>query len=365
MADPRNELFTARLHNQRLLGPALTRPEDVVAWLGAVQSQDYAGAKWALGLRTTGMTDVDVERAFNDGAILRTHILRPTWHFVAPADIRWMLALSGPRVHAINAHYYRKMELDDRLFSRSRAIFERTLEDGVPRTRPELAVALARAGIGAAGMRLAYLLMHAELDGVICSGPRRGRQFTYALLDHRAPTRRQMPRDEAIATLTRRYVSSHGPATLRDLAWWSGHTLRDVRAGIEMIRSDLLRQEVDGRTYWCLEATRYAPAGPRRPPRTPAYLFPNYDEFLIAYKDRELALRHEARTAHPARPDPFPHHVVLDGCVAGSWRRSEMTTHVAVEVALYGDPSRTHARIAAAADRFATFLGRPVRLSVR
>ncbi len=365
MANPRHELFTARLHNQRLLGPGLTCAEDVVAWLGAVQSQDYAGAKWALGLRTTGVTDVDVERAFNSGAILRTHVLRPTWHFVTPADIRWILALSGPRVHAVNAHYYRKMELDDRLFSRSRAVVERTLDDGVPRTRSEIGAAFAHAGIDAKGMRLAYLAMHAELDGVICSGPRRGKQFTYALLEHRAPRARKIPRDEALATLVRRYMSSHGPATLRDLAWWSGLTLRDVTAGLEMIRSELQRQDVDGRTYWCVEATPYAGARPRRPLSTPAYLFPNYDEFLIAYKDRELARRHGTTATGPPGPDPFPHHVVLDGCVAGSWRRANTTTRVGIEVSLYGDLSRTRARIAAAAARLGTFLGRPVNVLMR
>ena len=209
------DIAPIRLRQQQLARGDGTSPSDVVRWLGAVQAQDYAGARWALGLRVKGTTDEDVARAFDAGTILRTHMLRPTWHFVAPEDIRWVQALTAPRVHAANCSYYRKLELDDRLLARSRAVFERTLDGGAHRTRTELASALARAGIVADGHRLAYLVMHAALERVICSGPRRGKQFTYARLDERAPGARTLARDEALAALTRHYFSSHGriPAT--------------------------------------------------------------------------------------------------------------------------------------------------------
>ena len=166
----------------------LEEPADVVGWLAAVQAQDYAGAKWALGLRLQGATDDEVERAFADGAVLRTHLMRPTWHFVTPADIRWLLALTAPRVHAANAFMYRKLELDSRRFQESRAALTRALRGDEHLTRDELRGVLQKAGVAADdGMRLAYLMMHAELDGVVCSGARRGKQFTYALMDARAP----------------------------------------------------------------------------------------------------------------------------------------------------------------------------------
>ena len=114
------DIVRLRLRNQKLVRSELRRPEDVVAGLGAVQAQDYPAAKWALGLRAAGVTDAGVEQAFSAGAILRTHVLRPTWHFVAPSDIRWVLSISGPRVHAMNAPYYRKMGLDSRTFARGR-----------------------------------------------------------------------------------------------------------------------------------------------------------------------------------------------------------------------------------------------------
>ena len=163
------DLIGQRLRNQKLSRSDVRKPAEVVAWLGAVQAQDYSGAKWALGLRTKGVTDADVEDAFNEGAILRTHVMRPTWHFVSPADIRWMLSLTAPRVHAVNAHYYRKFELDEKTFARSRSALERALQGGRHLTRTELASALRRAGIVANGVRLAFLTIHAELSAAIAA----------------------------------------------------------------------------------------------------------------------------------------------------------------------------------------------------
>src|SRR5688572_10609765 len=189
------DLVAQRLRNQKLLRSASRPPEDVVAWLGAVQAQDFVGARWALGQRAQGATEAGVLAAFDQGRILRTHVLRPTWHFLSPQDIRWILALSAPRVRAANASYYRKLELDSRTFAKSRRVLERALQGHQHRTRPELAGALARAGIPAAGMRLAYLIMEAELDALLCSGPRRGKQITYALLEERMPRTKPLARE--------------------------------------------------------------------------------------------------------------------------------------------------------------------------
>jgi hypothetical protein len=304
------DLLRRRLHNQQLAGPGLREPADVVAWLGAVQAQDYPAAKWGVALRVRNLADPDVERSFNAGAILRTHILRPTWHFVAPADIRWMLALTAPRVHAVNAFVYRQVEIDGRLVARSRAGFEKALRDGQMLTRPELAVALRRVGIRADGLRLAYLVMHAELDQVICSGARRGKQMTYALLDERVPRTRPLPRDEALAELARRYFTSHGPATLRDFVWWSGLTVRDARTSIEAAGPALARMVVGDLTCWHAPSLADPPRG-----RSSAHLLPNYDEYLIAYKDRDPVTEGAGR-------DMFSHYVVIDGRLAGTWRRT-------------------------------------------
>jgi Winged helix DNA-binding domain len=354
---PPLEVLRERLRNQGLARPEFRGAKDVVAWLGAVQAQDYAGAKWALGLRGPRLTDADVDRAFDTGAILRTHLMRPTWHFVAPRDIRWMLTLTAPRVHAANAFMYRKLGLEDATLTRSRKVLERALRGGKPLTRSELDTALRRAGIAADGLRLAYLMMHAELSGVICSGPRRGKQFTYARLDERAPRARSLAREEALGELTRRYFTSHGPATVRDFAWWSGLTVRDAKAGLEMVKPALVRELVGDLTYW-LVATRSV-----APPVSPsAYLLPNYDESLIAYRDRGLVVSDATGGAVPGR-DAFAHHLLVDGRIAGSWRRTLQDDSVLLEAATYQSLTRSQAgTLAAAAERYSTFVGLPVTL---
>ena len=187
------DVARARLHSQRLVGAPLATPEEVVGWLGAVQAQDYAGAKWAVAQRAAGCSDADVEQACRDGRILRTHVLRPTWHFVLPDDMRWMLALTAPRVRAAMAYYDRKLGLDEAVFRRTQALLAKALVGGQARTREELARTLAAAGIEASGQRLGHIMMRAELDALVVSGPRRGKQFTYALLDERAPPRARAP----------------------------------------------------------------------------------------------------------------------------------------------------------------------------
>jgi hypothetical protein len=353
-----NDLILRRLANQRLASSSCRTPQDVVSWLGAMQSQDYAGAKWAIGLRAR-VTGDDVERACNEGAILRTHILRQTWHFVARDDLRWMLALSGPRVNTVNAHYYRKLNLDERAFSRSRALIERTLRDGRHLTRPELRTALARAGIVAHGPRLAFLIMRAELDAVICSGPRRGNQLTYALLDERVPRAKSIARDEALAELARRYFASHGPATLKDYVWWSGLTVRDAKAGIDLAGSALTREEADGLTYWSVDGRA------QRPMRSPtAFLLPNYDEYLIAHKDRGLVIGPGSGDGVTRIKDPFMHHLVVDGRLAGSWTRTVRASAVVVGCSTYARPTEaTRRAIDAAVQRLGRFMGLPATSS--
>jgi len=350
------DIVRQRLRNQRLASSEFQKPADVVAWLGAVQAQDFAGAKWGVGLRTRGVTDADVDDAFDSGLILRTHVLRPTWHFVAPADIRWILALTSPRVHVRNAPYYRKFGLDSRLLARGRRVIERALEGGRQLTRTELAAALARAGIAADAMRLVFLVMHAELEAVICSGARRGRQFTYALVAERAPTARLLDRDEALAELTRRYFTSHGPATLRDYSWWSGLTMREARIGVEMSKNALVEEVSDGLTYWHVPSSG---AGTRRVPK--AYLLPNYDEYLIAHKDRGCVL--DARPMAARGAMEFPHHLIVDGKVRGSWKRTFGNKTAGVEVRPFRALDKAEASaVAKQADRYSRFLGMPVQL---
>jgi hypothetical protein len=358
---PTLDIARQRLHNQRLLGPRFARPEDAVRWLGAVQSQDYAGAKWALAQRTEGATDAALDDLFAAGAILRTHVLRPTWHFVLPEDIRWLLALTAPRVHTANAHYYRRLELDDALLRRGDALLAAALQGGKHLTRPELAAALRAGGIEAGGPRLGYLLMHAELEALICSGPRRGKQFTYALLAERAPDARTLDRDEALAELTGRFFASHGPATPHDFAWWSGLTVTEARTGIELAKPRLAQETLDGKTYW------FAPPATTAPAESPVvHLLPNYDEHIVAYKDHGPSLDPAIRPRLvPDTPALLAHLVAVDGLVVGGWRRTIQRNEAVIETDLLRPLSNTEqAALGAAADGYGRFLGLPARLSL-
>jgi hypothetical protein len=265
-------------------------------------------------------------------------------------------------VHAANAYYYKQSGLDAKVFARSCAMMRRVLEGHDFKTRAELAVALRRAKVPADGLKLAYIMMHAELEGVITSGPRRGRQFTYALLDERAPQSRSLDRDQAVAELVRRYFLSHGPATIRDFVWWSGLTVRDAQLGIEAMKPKLQQETVDGHVFW------RAPQRRAPPPRgSMALLLPNYDEYLIAYKDRAPVFNSSRTVANiVARSNgAFPHHLVIDGSLAGSWRRELKANSVMIEVAPYNklSPAQTRA-VMNAVDGYGEFLGLPAALSV-
>ena len=351
------EVFRQRLAQQQLSQTPFLEPSEVVAWLGAIQAQDYLGSKWALGLRMRQGTDAQIEQAFNNGAILRTHVMRPTWHFVTPADIRWLLALTAPRVKAANAPAVRRLELDDALFGLCNELIAKTLQGGQARTRAELSSILATAGIVGDSLRTGHILMRAEIDGVICSGPRRGKQLTYALLDERAPNARRLERDEALAELTRRYFTGHGPATIRDFVWWSGLTVADAKAGLDMVASDLEHSTLHDQTYY------FSANDPPTAKRSQdAYLLPTYDEFLVGYagfdKARQGGQDRQRKIAFESR-------LVTEDKIAGSWRRTIKKEMALLEIAPFAPlTAREQAAIARAAQRYEEFIGLPVSLSI-
>jgi hypothetical protein len=348
-----------RLRNQHITGAGRRQPADVVAWLGVVQAQEYPAARWGLALRMQrASTDAEISRAVDAGRILRTHALRPTWHFVTPADIRWILELTGPRVLRVISHYKRRSGLDARTCTRATAIFERALRVGHHRTRAELGAQLARARIAAKGISLALLTMHAELEGIICSGRRRDTQLTYALLAERAPRARRLSPEESLAELTGRFFRSHGPATIRDFVWWSGLTAVDAKRGLEMNRAR--PQVADGQTYWTVG--RDAPEETRR---ELVHLLPVYDEYLVAYRDRH-AVPHAtaALRSKLGGPTIFQHPIIIDGQVAGTWKTTRGANGHAVTVASI-EPLGTRERrgLDDAVTRYTRFLGADVTVT--
>jgi hypothetical protein len=358
MANP--DFVHHRLSNQRIAAKPFERPEEVVRWLGAVQAQDYAGAKWALGLRIRAATDDDVSHAFAKGAILRTHLLRPTWHFVTPEDIRWLLALTAPRVHAANDYMYRKLELDNDIFKRSNAALKKALRGGQQLTRDELRSSLLKAGITTdESLRMVYILMYAELEGIICSGERRGKQFTYALLDERVPPTKTLTREEGLAELTRRYFLSRGPATVKDFAKWSGLTVADAKEGVAAVKNLFEHTEVQDRTYW-FSATpaTVTDSSPR------AYLLSIYDEYISGYQDRSAMVTAEVGARLVALDNASSYIVVINGQVVGSCRRTFQKKSVVIETDIFTELTRAEQQaVTEAAHRYGAFFGMSVVLA--
>ena len=335
-----------RLHNQKLSSPDCKQAVDVVRWLGAVQAQDFPAAKWALALRMRAGTDTVIQQAYDEGKILRTHLMRPTWHFVAPDDIRWLLELTAPRVNANCGSAFRMFELDDAVFKRTTKVLTKALQGGKHLTRAELRTVLNRSGVAADdGVRLGHIMIRAELDGVVCSGPRAGKQFTYALLEERVPATKTLPLDEALAKLTTRYFTSHGPATLHDYVWWSGLTVKDAKRGLELIDRDLRSELVDDKTYFLKHSNSSI-----RSAVYPSHLLPAFDEYNVAYKHRLAGL------------GPT---VIVDGEAVGTWKAtaSKQTLTIVVTPSRVLKKFETQA-ISQAANRYAAFVGLPAAVHI-
>jgi hypothetical protein len=348
------DIAQQRFHNQHIARGKFEKPDEVVTWLAAMQGQEYAMAKWGVAQRMREINDAEIEQAFAEGKILRTHLLRPTWHFVAPADIRWVLALTGPRVQAVNAYMYRKLEMDSAFFERSNAALTKALQGGKQLTRVELASSLQQAGIHTAGeLRMGYILMCAELEGVICSGARRGKQFTYALLEERVPHVKKLDRDEALVELVKRYFTSRGPATMKDFVVWSGLTMADAKHGIEMLKPKLEHEVLDGQTYWFAESASLKIGSSKT-----AHLLPIYDEYVMGYKDRSAMFGALEKEALNASSIAFDNIIVIDSMLVGSWKRTISKSEVRVETNFNIPLAQTvQQAVASAVDQYGKFLG--------
>lgn len=361
-------LLRDRLHHQHLLGEGLPSVGAVVRWFGAVQAQEVSGATWALARRvSTRISESDVLAALDAGDIIRTHVLRPTWHVVAPEDLRWLLALTGPRVRAGQAARYTELGLDAATLSKAGRVIAHALGEVPHLTRHALGEQLGRAGVSTEGQRLPHLLMHAELDGLICSGPRQGRHFTYALVDQRVAPTATRSREDALAALMTRYFTSHGPATAHDAAWWSGLTIRDVREGVGLSGDALVAHRIDGVPHWSGAdggTERPARDGRTRPNAPAVHLLSNFDEYTVAYRDRRALLHAGAEPSTLAQSALLSQPVMIDGRHGGRWRRTipaRASAPVTVEVQLLDAPTTAIQRaLEAEVKRYAGFLGRPV-----
>lgn len=354
-----SDLISWRLQSQQLTIPGLRTAAEVVGNLGAIQAQDYEMAKWSIGLRMESAGESDIEQAIANHEIVRSWSLRGTLHFLAAEDVHWLNGFLAPMIIAGNQRRYRQLKLDEADFATSRKVLQKVLAGGKALTRAQIAEALEAQGVSAEGQRAPYLLQRATFEGLICHGPRAGREPTYVLLDEWIQPSAGIPHDEALARLAQRYFSSHGPASLKDFAWWSGLKISIARQGLEMVRSSLANVKVNGEERWAGRDFDLGAVTPR------AHILPPFDEYLLGYKDRSLVLdpaRTKKVNAGGGMPKPT---VLLDGVVAGIWKRSIKKNVVQINIEPFDRLEEAQVdAIQAAARRYAEFYGKDAEFEI-
>jgi len=325
------DILALRLYNQLLGGSGFTRPVEVVSWLGAMQAQNYEMAKWGIGVRLPGVTNKEVEDAVNAGEIIRTHVLRPTWHFITAEDAHWMIALSGPRLKPTFSSYFRTRGLEDAFIGKALDMLCDILEEHGHLTRLEIYEHFAARGFALPDNQDAgFIISYAELDGAICNGIVRGSKQTYALMHERVPKKVLLSREESIERLTRRYFASHGPATIDDFIWWSGMTRKEAKVGIELIRHDFICEKINSKLYWMPTNMQTPPEGIHM-----RHLLPAFDEFVVSYKDREEIIDERYYRKVLTMNGLFSPTIHHNGRAVGSWKRVNKKSGVVAELAFF------------------------------
>ena len=353
---PKPDLPALRLANQQLSRPKFSQPVELVSFMGAVQAQDYAGAKWSLGVRLPGSTDRSIEQALANKTFLRTWALRGTLEFVAAADIRWIVSLVGSRVIASIQGRYRQLELDESTLQRCNELILKALRQDPELNRTTLLAMLEQNGISTQGMRAPHILQRASLEGLVCQTVAIKNNPTYILLDSLVPQPKLLPREEAIAELAKRYFASRGPATLKDFAWWLGLPLAEAKTGLEAAQNNLIHEKIDGQVYWFPESDAYNGY------TQGVFLLQEYDEYLLGYQDRS-AVAGAKSMQMISRSNGFNPYILKNGQVAGTWRRT--TSKKEVQMNIYA-PEFSQAEmdeLQAAARRYGEFLEMPVKIS--
>ena len=326
------DISAARLSSQSISRGDLRTPEGVVAWLVAIQAQDFDMARWAVGVRLPGSTDTAVQNAVGKSRIIRTHVLRPTWHFVTAQDVGWLLDLTAPQIRTALRSRHRQLELSDSIIRRSHKLLEKLLGNGAQLTRSELTAAYRSAKIATDDNRLSHFLLLAELDKLICSGGVKRGKPTYAIYGTMVPGSKPVSREEALAALARRYFDSRGPATISDFIWWSGLPSRDAARSVEMIKSHVDVARIGEASYLCSRS-----ATTNHLSKDSLYLLPAYDEFLLSYADRSAALSRTRQKKTISSNGIFRPTIVLNGKVVGIWKRTRTGP---LEAAFFEPPGR-------------------------
>ena len=345
-------ITAARPINHQLSQTGYTMPHQVAAHFGAMQAQDFNSAQWAIGARLNGCTEKTVQESFNKGEILRTHILRPTWHFVTPENIRWMLQLSAKRIMQSMKSRDRELGLTDEVYGKCYRIIEKALEKETFLTREELTEILHHAGMKADSSQMYHVLAGAEANGMICSGALKEKAQTYALLEKRVPATKPLTKEESLAKLARIYFTGHGPATLPDFVWWSGLSAGEARQGLQAVQSEFISETIAGQTYWMPDTDFQPPAG-----KSEVHLLPAFDEYIVGYKDRATILASENHQKAISSNGVFRPVIIKDGKVIGLWKKASSGKKIITVTPFEPFDSATQQLIDAVAEKFRAFGG--------
>jgi hypothetical protein len=329
----RTDISSLRLQNQQIASTNFKTAKELVNWMGAMQAQDFNQAKWAIGARLPHLTEKQIESAFNDGEIIRTHLMRPTWHFVSADDIYWLLELTAKHIKSTTKSRHRDLGLTESELQKSKEVFIKSLEGNRSLTREELSDQLNQAGINTYEQRLPHILMDAEIDGIICSGSISAKKQTYALLAERVPVKKTFSKEESLAKLAEKYFTSHGPATVADFTWWSGLPVSQARKAIELNNQNLISETIDNEMYCFAESQLKASPLPDS-----AYLLPAFDEYLVSYKNRKAAISSEDHGKAVSNNGIFWPITVIDGMISGRWKKTNKKNLITIEF----DHFRTH-----------------------
>lgn len=351
---PSNEIILQRLRNQQIGKTSCKKPEELVSRLCGMQAQDYESMKWAIGIRLPGMVNKDVEQALAKRKIIRSWFMRGTLHVAAAKDVHWLLDLLAPRIIASGASRYRQLGLREADFKKCNSILIRSLHGNKECTREELSAALNKNGMNTDGQRLIHLLQRAALEKIICFGTKRESKFTFTLLDEQVAFNKTLKREEALAEITKRYFTSHGPATLRDFTWWSGLTATDAKTGIASAGSFLQKEKTGEQAFWLAPDNMKATASLQ-----PIFFLPAFDEYVMGYKDRSAFLKAGHTKQVISSNGIFYPIIIVNGQVAGTWKRISQKDGLVIEMQLFNHPGKKALdEIKEAAQPYGAFVGK-------
>lgn len=331
----RTELLNIRLYNHLLLTHEIKEPHEIVSWMGAMQSQALDMAKWAIGTRLENKNVMDINGALSTGKIIRTHILRPTWHFVSAEDIHWMFDLSSPRLRPIYRSYAKASGTDESLIYRAVPMVEKILIGGKHLTKQEIGTELVEHDLHLDDRTLQLTISYAETEGILVNGRQKGNKQTFTLLEEWIPRQKTIDKEEALECLARKFFTSHGPATIHDFIWWSGLTTTQCRMVFEMIRADFICETINGRDFWMKNDTKTPPADENY-----ALLLPPFDEFVVSYKNRTEIIEDNHYGKVMTKNGIFSPTIILNGEIIGSWKKVAQKKSPRIELSFFEKSSK-------------------------